>query len=333
MDFYIPGVALEQIRAAGLRLQRGGVGFYPTSGSPFVHLDTGSIRHWPRMTHDQLAKVFPDGRTVHRPDRRLPLKGYELAKADIETPRQWRRAASVGKPSFLASLFKGKAAASDEDDEGAAAAPVKNEKPVRPPSSPLPPSPPQPRRAAARQARRCDPAARLRRRADRRSRRRRSRPGRARRREVRAEPSRRPRPTSSTPAASGTTSPRRRSRRRPPRSPPSTPARRSPPPIRKPTASVSGALIRRWPTRRRRLSGRSRQRRRRLRADPAQPRPPRRRATRWPSTRSTPWSPRARRGKASVIATAARLAAAKGATSIWMRVDDAGAEREPRRCR
>ncbi|HTH48107.1 MAG TPA: DUF882 domain-containing protein, partial [Candidatus Limnocylindria bacterium] len=47
MDMFIPGVALEQIRFAGLRLQRGGVGFYPTSGSPFVHLDTGSIRHWP----------------------------------------------------------------------------------------------------------------------------------------------------------------------------------------------------------------------------------------------------------------------------------------------
>ena len=35
MDFYIPEIPLEQIRAAGLRLQRGGVGFYPTSGSPF----------------------------------------------------------------------------------------------------------------------------------------------------------------------------------------------------------------------------------------------------------------------------------------------------------
>jgi uncharacterized protein YcbK (DUF882 family) len=34
IDFFIPGVALAQIRAAGLRLQRGGVGFYPTSGSP-----------------------------------------------------------------------------------------------------------------------------------------------------------------------------------------------------------------------------------------------------------------------------------------------------------
>ena len=64
IDFNIPDVPLEQIRAAGLRLQRGGVGFYPGS---FVHLDVGSVRHWPRMTHDQFARVFPNGRTVHVP--------------------------------------------------------------------------------------------------------------------------------------------------------------------------------------------------------------------------------------------------------------------------
>jgi uncharacterized protein YcbK (DUF882 family) len=84
MDFFIPGVPLEKIREVGLRLQRGGVGFYPTSGSPFVHLDTGTIRHWPRMTHDQLAKVFPDGRTVHIPSDGQPLPGYALALADVE---------------------------------------------------------------------------------------------------------------------------------------------------------------------------------------------------------------------------------------------------------
>ena len=67
MDFFIPGIPLEQIRYAGLRLQRGGVGFYPTSGSPFVHLDTGSVRHWPRMSNDQLARVLPAGRTVQSP--------------------------------------------------------------------------------------------------------------------------------------------------------------------------------------------------------------------------------------------------------------------------
>jgi uncharacterized protein YcbK (DUF882 family) len=131
MDFYIPGVPLEQIRFAGLRLQRGGVGFYPTSGSPFVHLDTGSVRHWPRMTHDQLVRVFPDGKTVHVPTDGVPLKGYELAKAEIER-RGDDDGGSTGKPSFFAALFKGKqapAASADEDDEGA---PAVAEKPAAP---------------------------------------------------------------------------------------------------------------------------------------------------------------------------------------------------------
>jgi uncharacterized protein YcbK (DUF882 family) len=126
MDFYIPDVALENIRAAGLRLQRGGVGFYPTSGSPFVHLDTGSVRHWPRMTHDQLAKVFPDGRTVHQSSSG-PMKGYELARADIERRGNGDDAASVGKkPSLFAALFRG-GKSTEEDDEGASA-PARNEK-------------------------------------------------------------------------------------------------------------------------------------------------------------------------------------------------------------
>jgi uncharacterized protein YcbK (DUF882 family) len=119
MDFYIPDVPLEQIRFAGLRLQRGGVGFYPTSGSPFVHLDTGSIRHWPRMTHDQLARVFPDGRTVHVPTDGKPLKGYELALADIEKRGSGDDASTKGKPGLFAALFRGKS--NDEDDEGAGA--------------------------------------------------------------------------------------------------------------------------------------------------------------------------------------------------------------------
>ena len=119
MDFFIPDVPLEQIRYAGLRLQRGGVGFYPTSGSPFVHLDTGSIRHWPRMTHDQLARVFPDGRTVHVPSDGNPLRGYELARADIEKRGEGDGASVRSKPSLFAALFGSKS--NDEDDEGATA--------------------------------------------------------------------------------------------------------------------------------------------------------------------------------------------------------------------
>jgi uncharacterized protein YcbK (DUF882 family) len=84
MDFYIPGVALASLRAAGLRLQRGGVGYYPTSGSPFVHMDAGSVRMWPRMTRQQLAAVFPDGKTVHIPTDGRPMPGYQAAYAELQ---------------------------------------------------------------------------------------------------------------------------------------------------------------------------------------------------------------------------------------------------------
>ncbi|MES2196859.1 MAG: DUF882 domain-containing protein [Pseudomonadota bacterium] len=119
IDFFIPDAPLEQVRAAGLRLQRGGVGFYPTSGSPFVHLDTGSVRHWPRMNHDQLARVFPDGRTVHVPSDGKPLKGYELALADLEKRGSGDEVSSKSKPGLFASLFRSKS--NDEEDEGATA--------------------------------------------------------------------------------------------------------------------------------------------------------------------------------------------------------------------
>jgi hypothetical protein len=127
MDFYIPDVSLEQIRIAGLRLQRGGVGFYPTSGSPFVHLDTGGIRHWPRMTHDQLARVFPDGRTVHVPSDGTPLKGYELARADIEKRGSGDEVSPTSLSGLFASLFRGKS--NDDEDEGSIA-PVAKGKPA-----------------------------------------------------------------------------------------------------------------------------------------------------------------------------------------------------------
>ncbi len=109
IDFHIPGVPLESVRTVGLRLQRGGVGFYPTSGSPFVHMDTGTIRHWPRMTHEQLARVFPDGRTVHIPSDGEPLAGYALALADVE-----RRGGMPSGSSLEAAREAGVITASDE---------------------------------------------------------------------------------------------------------------------------------------------------------------------------------------------------------------------------
>jgi uncharacterized protein YcbK (DUF882 family) len=40
----LPGIALADLRDAGLMLRGGGVGYYP--GSNFVHLDVGRVRTW-----------------------------------------------------------------------------------------------------------------------------------------------------------------------------------------------------------------------------------------------------------------------------------------------
>ncbi len=104
MDFFIPGVDLATLRATGLRKQVGGVGFYPTSGSPFVHMDTGSVRHWPKMNRQQLAKVFPDGKTIHIPSDGKPMPGYQQALAELKSGKR-------SAPIVVAS-------ASDDDEGG-----------------------------------------------------------------------------------------------------------------------------------------------------------------------------------------------------------------------
>lgn len=121
MDFYMPGVNLASIRVVGLQMQRGGVGFYP--GNNFVHLDTGTIRHWPRMTHDQLVRVFPDEKTVHIPSDGKPLARYEEALAELEGSRRTVEVASndAGESirKFFASLFSFKKSADEEEEQGA----------------------------------------------------------------------------------------------------------------------------------------------------------------------------------------------------------------------
>jgi uncharacterized protein YcbK (DUF882 family) len=91
IDLHIPGISLEKQREAGLRLQRGGVGYYPSSGSPFVHLDTGNVRHWPRIAPDQLARIMRKG----------PI---QVASADSDKPQR----------GIIASLFGG---GRDEEEE------------------------------------------------------------------------------------------------------------------------------------------------------------------------------------------------------------------------
>jgi len=123
MDTTMPGMPMSHVREIGMRMQRGGVGYYPTAGTPFVHLDVGSVRSWPRMTYDQLARLFPDGKTVHLPSNGQPLARYEEARAEIEARNN---GAYVTAPSrsfggFLASLFGGGA---EEDEDAGYVAPA-----------------------------------------------------------------------------------------------------------------------------------------------------------------------------------------------------------------
>ena len=157
IDFYIPGVSLEQLRYAGLRMQRGGVGFYPTSGSPFVHLDTGSVRHWPRMSSEQLARVLSTKPRTHYADRRPA--GYQTASNDTgaATPASQR-----SKRGLIERLF-GFGGEDEDEDTVASATPApataraapKSEpaKPQLAAAVPLPPvKPPAPPAKTARSA-------------------------------------------------------------------------------------------------------------------------------------------------------------------------------------
>jgi uncharacterized protein YcbK (DUF882 family) len=131
MDFYIPDVPLAKLRAIGLRMQIGGVGFYPTSGSPFVHMDTGSVRHWPRMTREQLVRVFPNGNTLHVPSDGRPLPGYEQALAAYQARKAGMtpdtKVASFGKSPVMEDVKGSDAvlvADTSVDDEAAGDAAV-----------------------------------------------------------------------------------------------------------------------------------------------------------------------------------------------------------------
>ena len=81
-DVYFPDVPLRRLRYSALIRERGGVGYYPTSGSPFVHIDTGRVRAWPRLPRGELALLFPSGRTQH-----LPADGGPITREDVQVAR------------------------------------------------------------------------------------------------------------------------------------------------------------------------------------------------------------------------------------------------------
>jgi uncharacterized protein YcbK (DUF882 family) len=131
IDFYLPDVPLKKLRYIGLKIEAGGVGYYPRSGSPFVHMDVATPRYWPRMSRRELMALFPNGKTMYVPSDGKPLPGYRQAVAAYQARKAGGSAvqiasASAGKKrSLLGVLFGGDdggvEAAEDNADNGVVA--------------------------------------------------------------------------------------------------------------------------------------------------------------------------------------------------------------------
>jgi uncharacterized protein YcbK (DUF882 family) len=148
MDFYIPGASLEELRNAGLRLERGGVGYYPTSGSPFVHLDVGNVRHWgPPISDDEMAKIMsghpvrvaalgasPAQATQGAPHKKIPVAS---SGADEDAPVAAKpaaaRPAAVHPATFMVASLESKPAELGRPVNVAAApaVPIPHERPAK----------------------------------------------------------------------------------------------------------------------------------------------------------------------------------------------------------
>ncbi len=78
IDIAFPDIPARQLRYSAMVRERGGVGYYPTSAIPFVHVDTSRVRHWPNMPKNELALLFPSGHTQHH-----PAEGGSLSPSDV----------------------------------------------------------------------------------------------------------------------------------------------------------------------------------------------------------------------------------------------------------
>ena len=122
IDLYFPDVSTEKIRNSALVRQVGGVGYYRRSGGPsgFVHIDSGNVRHWPRISPRNFAKIMRDyrstvGRRLSRSDQVM------LASADIK---------SVKPVKLGPSLYSGEFEVNDDEEAGDAKSASKKDKPA-----------------------------------------------------------------------------------------------------------------------------------------------------------------------------------------------------------
>ena len=81
-DVHFPDVSVKALRYSALVREKGGVGYYPTSAIPFVHVDIDRVRAWPRLPREELALLFPRGHTQH-----VPADGGPITRDDVREAR------------------------------------------------------------------------------------------------------------------------------------------------------------------------------------------------------------------------------------------------------
>ena len=117
IDAHFLDIGTGRIRDVAMRMQEGGVGFYPIGSTPWVHIDSGTVRYWPRMNRSALARLFPDGKTVFIPSDGQPMDGYAEAKAMIEARGGDVQTASNSGGGLLGWLFGGARGGGEDDAE------------------------------------------------------------------------------------------------------------------------------------------------------------------------------------------------------------------------
>ncbi len=116
IDAHFLDVGTARIRDIAMRMEEGGVGFYPTGATPWVHIDSGSVRYWPRMSRDALTRLFPDGKTVFIPADGQPMPGYQQARAEIEA-RGGQIQVAGGGFGIFSWLFGARGGGADDAEE------------------------------------------------------------------------------------------------------------------------------------------------------------------------------------------------------------------------
>jgi uncharacterized protein YcbK (DUF882 family) len=134
VDIAFPDVPIKRLRYSAMIRERGGVGYYPTSGIPFVHVDTSRVRHWPRMVRDELALLFPSGHSQHE-----PADGRPITPADVRSARERRKDLAQEVAQFYALRDSPKASIQVAEANTSAPLPI----PPRPARALRPPAPEQ----------------------------------------------------------------------------------------------------------------------------------------------------------------------------------------------